>query len=361
MFIIAPSNQILLTMLTGPAQMFSVLQSIRVLQLADTAAAFGLDPQALFANILDIEQVRARQYSPSWHESIRMMASLMRSCAGKPVAVDFGKRWTISSYGTLGMLISSMENLRSVFNFAGEITHLVGLEPPYVLVHAGEQTRLELTLTGWSVSTPVKQFIAESLFTSYARTSRMLLGGTFPLNEVSFSHPAPPYSSELEALFDCPVYFNRPYNSAVFAAALLTQTFPTYNPHIAGPGLEACRELVRQMHRSTNIADSVRLELSQSPGFYPDRTAMAKRFCLESRTFSRRLESEGVTYQDLITQAKMAYAKQLLSETATTSDIALKLGYCDEANFRRAFKSWTGTTPAGYRVICQSMGGASNH
>src|SRR3989344_2025280 len=127
-------------MLTGPSQMFSILQSIRVLQLADTAAAFGHDPKCLFADILDIDQVRTQQYSPTWHESLRMMACLMLNCTGKPVAVDFGKRWTISSYGTLGMLISSMENLRSVLNFAGEVTHLIGLEPPYKLEPAGAQT-----------------------------------------------------------------------------------------------------------------------------------------------------------------------------------------------------------------------------
>lgn len=335
--------------------MFSVLQSIRVLQLADTAAAFGHDPKNLFADILDIDQVRAQQYSPTWHESLRMMACLMHNYAGKPVAVDFGKRWTISSYGTLGMLISSMKNLRAVFDFAGEVTHLIGLEPPYELELAGAQSLLQLTLIGWNVSAPVKQFIAESLFTSYVRTARMLVGGTIPQAEVYFSHPAPAYRAELDALFDCPLYFNQSHNTLAFATTLLEQPFPTHNPHIAGPGLEACRELIRQMHRSTNIANTVRIELNQSPGFYPGRTAMAKRFCLEPRTFARRLESEGVTYNDLITQAKAAYAKQLLGETtAATSDIAMKLGYSDEANFRRAFKGWTGTTPASYRTICQS-------
>lgn len=318
--------------------------------LADTAAEFNLDPQVLFSKILDLEQVRSHQYTPSWRDSLRLMECLVDAAGNKPIALEFGKRWTLSSYGTLGILICSMPNLATLFSFADEITSLIGLEPPYELQRQANESRLLIRLSSWKVSQAVERFVAESLLVSYMQTARMLLGQTIPILSVAFRHASPDYANDLIALFDCPVAFNQPHNEARFASSAMQLPFQTHNPHIAKSGMEACRNMLKELRRSDTISEQVRIELGKTPGVYPDKSTMAKRFCLESRTFSRRLQNEDLSYSDLVVEAKAAYAKQLLAETdLSTAEIAAKIGYSDEANFRRAFKLWVGTTPAEFR------------
>ena len=161
-------------MLTSPDNMFNAVQSLRVLLLADTAAAFDIDPELLFSKVLDLSQVRNNQYTPNWQDSLQLMECLIEAAEDKPVALDFGKRWNLSSYGTLGILISSMPDLTTLFDFADEITQLIGLEPPYELQRKGDVSRLWLRLAGWNVSESVTRFIAESLLISYIQTARLL-------------------------------------------------------------------------------------------------------------------------------------------------------------------------------------------
>jgi len=43
-------------------------------------------------------------------------------------------------------------------------------------------------------------------------------------------------------------------------------------------------------------------------------------------------------------------AEYLKTTKMTTEDIAALVGFSDAANFRRAFKRWTGKTPSEYRT-----------
>ena len=71
---------------------------------------------------------------------------------------------------------------------------------------------------------------------------------------------------------------------------------------------------------------------------------------LNVRTLQRRLESQAVTYKQLIDRARFDLASQLLRQShATVTDIAFDVGYTDVAHFTRAFRRWTGVSPREYR------------
>lgn len=70
------------------------------------------------------------------------------------------------------------------------------------------------------------------------------------------------------------------------------------------------------------------------------------------QTLQRNLRRQGVDYRDLLNRAKRLRAQALLANTSLpVIDIALSLGYCDHANFSRAFKRMTGISPATYRTM----------
>jgi AraC-like DNA-binding protein len=64
----------------------------------------------------------------------------------------------------------------------------------------------------------------------------------------------------------------------------------------------------------------------------------------------RRLARDGLTYTELVEQARFQAATRLLEDTeAKITDIAFELGYGDPSNFTHAFHRWAGVSPRNYR------------
>jgi AraC-like DNA-binding protein len=71
---------------------------------------------------------------------------------------------------------------------------------------------------------------------------------------------------------------------------------------------------------------------------------------LSPRSLKRRLADAGVTFLELVEKARCERALLLIrSPSLSLDDIADRLGYSNVSNLVRAFRRWTGTTPAAYR------------
>ena len=68
------------------------------------------------------------------------------------------------------------------------------------------------------------------------------------------------------------------------------------------------------------------------------------------RTLQRMLREQGLTYSDMVQNARLKHAvARLRDSNMPITELALQLGYTDTAHFSRAFKRWTGVTPSHYR------------
>ena len=77
---------------------------------------------------------------------------------------------------------------------------------------------------------------------------------------------------------------------------------------------------------------------------------MAERLGLHERSLRRRLRAEGRSFQALRDEVRCTLARDYLRDTQlSTEDIAAALGFGDAANFRHAFKRWTGESPGAVR------------
>jgi AraC-like DNA-binding protein len=78
----------------------------------------------------------------------------------------------------------------------------------------------------------------------------------------------------------------------------------------------------------------------------PAFLSIAQKLGYSPRTLRRRLSELGTSFTEIMNEARLNKAVQLLDlNTLTTEDIAEKLGFSDDASFRRAFRRWTGTSP----------------
>lgn len=65
------------------------------------------------------------------------------------------------------------------------------------------------------------------------------------------------------------------------------------------------------------------------------------------RTLQRRLRDAGTTYSDVLDEFLLDLADRMLVDSdVRVSEIGCLLGYADLSSFDRAYRAWTGHTPA---------------
>lgn len=81
----------------------------------------------------------------------------------------------------------------------------------------------------------------------------------------------------------------------------------------------------------------------------PDLADVARQLGYSQRTFRRRLTERGTSFMDCVNDVRHQLALRYLATTTFTVEaIAERLGYSDTANFRHAFRRWTGVSPSAY-------------
>jgi AraC-like DNA-binding protein len=88
--------------------------------------------------------------------------------------------------------------------------------------------------------------------------------------------------------------------------------------------------------------------------FLPKRSVseeiIARELNLSLRSLQRKLREQGTCYDSLFQSVRRELAMQLIADAQlSVAEIAQFLGFSSSSNFGRAFKRWTGQTPAEYR------------
>jgi AraC-like DNA-binding protein len=100
-----------------------------------------------------------------------------------------------------------------------------------------------------------------------------------------------------------------------------------------------------------NVSAKVRHLIHRRQPHWPTLDDTAGALGLSRRTLVRRLEDEGLGYQDLLDEARNELACWYLRHTAMPlSEISEELGFSDQANFSRGFRRWQGLAPREYRL-----------
>ncbi|CUH87088.1 Virulence-regulating protein VirS [Phaeobacter sp. CECT 5382] len=112
------------------------------------------------------------------------------------------------------------------------------------------------------------------------------------------------------------------------------------------------KEEVCEQPFETQVIEEIAKLLS---GGVPQLSEVSKTMGLGGRTFQRRLNERGKSFQALVDEARQKLAQQLISaSTYSFSEIAFLTGFSEQSAFSRAFKRWSGQTPKAYRLELQA-------
>jgi AraC-like DNA-binding protein len=180
---------------------------------------------------------------------------------------------------------------------------------------------------------------------------RQLVGERVAMLEVWLEgQPRGPVSA-YEAYFGGPVRFGRPSTALVLDPAHLDRPVIGADPQVLrylgayAEGLLAERpETERQLPLAERVRHAVERGVLEGN---VETDAIARRLGMSTRTMQRHLAASGVGFQGLCDEVRRETAMRLLrGPGASIHEVAFALGYADVPTFYRAFKRWTGRTPA---------------
>jgi AraC-like DNA-binding protein len=173
---------------------------------------------------------------------------------------------------------------------------------------------------------------------------------------VFFAHAAPRDVSQLIQLFGTErIEFGAERNGFSMSAAALATPFSSHDP--------ALLSLVEKYAERTlaerggpegsagflgQVRQCIRTMLREEE---PSLAVVARALKVSSRTLQRRLADSGTTFQALVQNVREELARGYVGDNRRPlGEVAFLLGYAELGPFVRAFRRWTGLTPAAFRA-----------
>ena len=168
---------------------------------------------------------------------------------------------------------------------------------------------------------------------------------------IEFAFDAPAGMQDFQQLFRCPVNYGMEANVIRFPAAWLTLPLAQNTLSLSHFLKDSLARIIGGQARPERLSDRIRSLLGREYGNqFPELTDICVRLNLTSQTLRRRLKDEDTSYQVIKDQMREEAARFYLAKPLLSIDeIALMMGYSEASAFHRAFKQWTGMTPAACR------------
>jgi AraC-like DNA-binding protein len=175
-------------------------------------------------------------------------------------------------------------------------------------------------------------------------------GAAFAPVAVSFQHQ-PDDVAAFERAVGCPVWTGAGWNGMTIAEATCRLPLRRRDPILRRLLESHADAMLERLPARPGVATDVqRVLTSRVSGGDTRMSAIARQIGMSERTLHRRLATEGVSYQQLLDEARKDAAARYLSDgKLAIGEIAYLLGYSEPAAFHHAFKRWYATTPESFR------------
>lgn len=164
-------------------------------------------------------------------------------------------------------------------------------------------------------------------------------------DSVRFTRSCGIAKSTLEHYFGCPVFFDEGIAQIDFSLQWLNRPTPALNSALRTQAERLAATVAGRIRDKHSLLQFLQAHLDT----IHSADDMARLLSISRRTLARVLDQQGASYSILSREVRLTEARRLLRSGVTTEHIAERLGFSDERSFRRAFKSWCGSSPSDYR------------
>jgi AraC-like DNA-binding protein len=267
------------------------------------------------------------------------------------LALELGARFHVTTFGMYGYALLSHPNVRGIVEFALKYHRL-----SFPTISAA--FREESDFAVWSIEplvsdgldSPLYRFFVEHELAVSITLFRDIVDTAFIPNEIRLRYVDSGQRALYEAFFGCPVIFECSANEIVLSSRWLYVSPRHGNEFNFEAVRKICDELQEQMDMAVGLSGKLRRFIIANMGDIPSIDATCRHFSVSPRTLRRKLIAENTSFKSILDETRGHLARKYLHETLLSIDeIANRLGYNEPANFRHAFRRWTGTSPNEFR------------
>ncbi|MBL8328692.1 MAG: AraC family transcriptional regulator ligand-binding domain-containing protein [Rubrivivax sp.] len=175
-------------------------------------------------------------------------------------------------------------------------------------------------------------------------------GGAFQPAFACLRGGAPSADSAQARLLGLPVHHHSPVAALAIPAPMWSLPLRRADPYLHA----TLRRSIEELGLLRSPADGLELAIrARMRGALAEGDAAISRVAqllgMSVRTLQRRLATSGRTWSDVVETFRRDEALRLLAGPTPLVDVAARLGFQEQTSFTRAFRRWTGQTPALWR------------
>jgi AraC-like DNA-binding protein len=319
--------------------------------MLEACRRLGLDTDALLAAVgltrgqLEDPDARleAAQAGALWARAYEL--------SGDPVlSLHAAEACPLGMYKVIDYMAYNAATVGEAFRFASRYFPLINTAVRLPIDESGAIVTMDIESGGGTAG--VSRPYAEYCFAAFLLHVRAATGVEFALRSVSFVHPAPAEVREHERVFGCPVRFGAAHTRMQIDRAAWETPATRANPGVLQVLTEHADLLLARLPRASDLVERTRRAIGERlRGGDSSIEGVAKQLGTSARSLQRHLGEAGCSYQSLADEVRLATARLYLAQPdIAIAEIAYLLGFADPSTFNRAFKRWTGLTPARART-----------
>jgi AraC-like DNA-binding protein len=305
-----------------------------VLELMQTRA---LDVSAVFpAELVPPNDSNARIPASSLSNLLDIAA---RALDDDNVGLHAGQRANAARLGLFGLLQQTAASPRALAPVMRRFSRLVHDQSVFDLRERGAQAVFTYRCED------ERRHSIELVVTALAVCAKQIWPSA-PIEALYFAHAAPSGAAELTQYFAAPVHFDAPFNGYAISVAHLDASAISADQSLHA----ALTEHAERVLDSIDFVAAVRHAVGR--GLMLGRSGapwVASELGISSRTLHRRLQEKAARFSAIVDDERSRRARTQLSAHERVAEVAQKLGFASPGAFRKAFKRWTGVTPAEFK------------
>ena len=314
--------------------------------LFDYTRLRGVADEALLqGRALDLSQREARITEREAADLFNRAAELLGDDA---LGLHVGETIRPGHYGVLGYVAMACATLGEALECQRRYQALVLSIPPVTLDLQGNT----LSLIWHSDDDVTYRQLAEFNLSGIMTYVRWITGLHGSPLRIDMTYPAPANTTEHRRILGCEVHFSQPNYRLVMPKAAMQLPLVQPDPAMRQMMDRLATHKMETLRRSDDPLNAARqLIVKQLGDGGVELTRVATQLNISSRSLQRLLQEQGLNFTQLVDDVRRELAERYLADaTLDLTDIAFLLGFSEQSAFQRAFKRWTGKTPAAFRA-----------
>lgn len=327
------------------------LQGTVIRTIFQTATSFG----AAFDTLCQMSGISPEEINDSenlveWEKAALIWVPLLKLSGDPLIGLHVGMGVNKLLHGMVGFLIQSSKDIDQALQLLCRYGHMVSPMVEYRYT-VNDVAILEMAQNKmWLMKYPEPARHANDfLFAALVNTFNALSGRRMIPLRIELAYEMREIS-EYRKFFGCEVLFNKDVNRIVISkedvsTAVLTSDqsmFQLFNSILA--------DKQALLETNSTVENLKQVLFMQFKGRIPTIEEAASALNMTPRNLQRKLLQEQTTFRDIAGGIRKEIAFQLMQNRAIKiSEISDILGYSDLTAFRKAFKTWTNSTPRAIR------------